>query len=371
MSRSRGSEMPQKPSPRAPQLRTSSSNSDPLHNRPNTDRRSPKLGDRQSPKSALSVSVNQKRFGTRVSNLESQLGQAQEELKVLKKQLASAELEKNAAQEKLGNKTKKPSKPSAKDPVKVQKKRTPDEIPDENRCETDVFEVPMEKMRVEPKVELNQLHDQQDVGSKPISISTEPPLDTQMPTSDELASKNDEITLLKSKWEEKEKELEVFREENENLKSQLSETASERSMIRAKEEEISSSLIQLGIQLEESRDKEVELRKKLEAEKVAKEELQSEMTKLRVQTEQWRKAADAAAAVLADGVDMNGRRISERSGSMDKHFGSIYEPSVAGYTGFVGSPGLGEDLEDDFGNGKRKGSGIKMFGDLWKKKGQK
>lgn len=360
--------MPQKPSSRAPQLRTSSSNSDPLHNRPITDRRSPKLGDRQSPKSVLSVSVNQKRFGTRVSNLESQLGQAQEELKVLKKQLASAELEKKPAQEKLGNKAK---KPSAKDPVKAQKKRTPYEIPGENHCETDVFEVPMEKMRVEPKVELNQSHDQQEEESKPISMSTEPPLDTQVPTFDELASENDEINLLKSKLEEKEKELEVFREENENLKSQLSETASQVSMSRAKEEEMSSSLIQLEKRLEESRGKEVELREKLEAAEVGKEELESEMMKLRVQTEQWRKAADAAAAVLADGVDMNGRRISERSGSMDKHFGSVYEPSVAGYTGFVGSPGLGEDLEDDFGNGKRKGSGIKMFGDLWKKKGQK
>jgi len=349
MSRSRGSEMPQKPSPRAPQQRrTSSSNSDPLPNRPITDRRSPKLGDRQSPKSVLSVSVNQKRFGTRVSNLESQLGQAQEELKVLKKQLASAELEKNAAQEKLEKKAKKPS-------VQVQKKSNPHELPDENHHETDVFEVPTEKMRLQPKIELNPSDDQQDEGSKP-------PPDTQMPSFHELASK----------LEEKEKEVEVIREENGSLKTQLNETALEMSTRRAKEEEMSSTLNELRQQLEQSRANEVELREKLEAAEGAKEELESEMRKLRVQTEQWRKAADAAAAVLADGVEMNGRRISERSGSMDKHFGSIFEPSVAGYTGFVGSPGLGEeDFEDDFGNGKRKGSGIKMFGDLWKKKGQK
>ncbi|KAK9937647.1 hypothetical protein M0R45_014424 [Rubus argutus] len=41
-----------------------------------------------------------------------------------------------------------------------------------------------------------------------------------------------------------------------------------------------------------------------------------------------------------------------------------------GYAGFVGSPAA-DDLDDGFGSGKRKGSGIKMFGDLWRKKGQK
>jgi hypothetical protein len=44
----------------------------------------------------------------------------------------------------------------------------------------------------------------------------------------------------------------------------------------------------------------------------AKEALEAEMKKLRVQTEQWRKAADAAAAVLAGDMEMNGR-IYERS----------------------------------------------------------
>lgn len=50
---------------------------------------------------------------------------------------------------------------------------------------------------------------------------------------------------------------------------------------------------------------------------------------------------------------------------MDKHLGNTFEPSVVGeYTGFVGSPGLGDDIDDGFGSGKRKGSGIRMFGDL-------
>ena len=63
--------------------------------------------------------------------------------------------------------------------------------------------------------------------------------------------------------------------------------------------------------------------------------------------------------------------MSERCGSMDKQFGSIFGLVVGGYTGFVGSTGLGDDSDDGFGSGKRNGSGIRMFGDLWKKKGQK
>ncbi|KAH6824300.1 interactor of constitutive active rops 1 [Perilla frutescens var. hirtella] len=95
------------------------------------------------------------------------------------------------------------------------------------------------------------------------------------------------------------------------------------------------------------------------------------MKMLRVQTEQWRKAADAAATVLSGEVGMNGRRISERCGSMDKHYGNAFEPIFGGYAGYIGSPGLAEDSDDTYGGGKMKGSGIKMFGDLWRKKGNK
>ncbi|KAL0328344.1 UNVERIFIED_CONTAM: hypothetical protein Scaly_2267000 [Sesamum calycinum] len=52
---------------------------------------------------------------------------------------------------------------------------------------------------------------------------------------------------------------------------------------------------------------------------------------------------------------MNGRRISERCGSMDKHYGNSFEP-IGGYAGYVGSPGLIDDPDDVFGGGKRKGS---------------
>ncbi|KAK5803263.1 hypothetical protein PVK06_030907 [Gossypium arboreum] len=73
-------------------VRPSSFDSEPFHHRPITDRSSPKFGDYHSPKGATqSDPLNQKKLGTRIADLESQLGQAQEELKNLKDQLASAE----------------------------------------------------------------------------------------------------------------------------------------------------------------------------------------------------------------------------------------------------------------------------------------
>lgn len=379
---SRGSDVPQRQSPRGTQLRSSSSDSDPPHHRPITDRSSPKLGDRRSPRGApQSEPVNQKKLGTRIADLESQLGQAQQELKVLKDQLDSAEAAKKEAQEELEKKRK---KPKAQEPVKTHEKVSPkktsdskktdrklrDEVPEDNQRETDVFEVPMEKVAIEPKVERDDV-DQVEEETKAIEISTEPPAvsEPEKPSFHDLAMKNDEINELKSKLEEKEKELGVFTQENEDLKKQLNEVASKFSSAKAKEEEMTLRLKQVEEELEASKTNGDQLKEKLQSVEGQKEALEAEMKKLRVQTEQWRKAADAAAAILSGGVEMNGR-ISNRCSSMDKHFGGVFETPSGGYAGYVGSPGLGDD-DDGFGSGKRKGSGIKMFGDLWKKKGQK
>ncbi|CAN6684402.1 unnamed protein product [Malus baccata var. baccata] len=383
MLRSRGSEMVQRPSPRGShQLRTSSSDSDPLHHRPITDR-SPKLGgDRRSPRGTQSDPLNQKKIGTRLADLESQLGQAQEELKILKEQLASAEAAKKEAQEKLENKIKK--RVVTSEPVKIHETHPPlenqdsnktdscssEEVPDDIQKETDVYEVPVEKVTVEPKVEPSET-DQVEEETKPVDISDEPPsiLEAEkLSALRDLVLKNDEINMLRAELEEKAKQLEVFGEENQGLKNQLNEAALNILSAQEKEKEMSLKLSQLEEELEASKANAGQLNATLQATEGAKEALEAEIKKMRVQTEQWRKAADAAAAVLAGGVEMNGR-ISERCGSMDKHFGGVFEPSAGGYAGFVGSPA--DDLDGGFGSGKRKGSGIKMFGDLWKKKGQR
>ncbi|KAG8077974.1 hypothetical protein GUJ93_ZPchr0007g5352 [Zizania palustris] len=97
MPRSRGSELPQRASPRAPlHLKTTAcSEANGAHHRTVIDRSSPKLGDRHSPRSPLH---EKKRAGTRVAELESKLGKVQDELKKLREQLATAEAAKKDAQ---------------------------------------------------------------------------------------------------------------------------------------------------------------------------------------------------------------------------------------------------------------------------------
>ncbi|CAI9784327.1 unnamed protein product [Fraxinus pennsylvanica] len=409
MPRSRGTEMPQRQSPRASlHPRTSSSDSDPPHHR--SADRSTRLSDGRSPRGAHSDPMNQKKLGTRIADLESQLGQAQGELKNLKDQLASAEAAKKAAQEQLEKKSKKHPEPveiqekhstlvqeqlkkkskkqqMVPEPVEIQEKHsTPTEniasnkkddavavvVTEENQQETDVFEVPVEKATVESKTELSLPADQDELKLKAVSLSTESETmaEPENLSFDKVVLKKNEINTLKAKLEEKEKELEVFRHENECLKIEINEKLLELSSAQSNGEEMTFRLNQAEQELEKSKSNVLQLNEKLEAAGRVKQELEAEMKKLHMHTEQWRKAADAAASVLASGVEMNGRRLSERCGSMDKHYGNVFEP-VGGYAGYVGSPGLMDDTDDVFGSGKRKGSGIRMFGDLWKKKGHK
>lgn len=297
----RGSDMLQRQSL---QLRTSSSDSDP---------------------------VKQKKLGTRIADLDTQLGQAQAELKDLKVQLASAETAKKEAKEQL-------------EQTKISTVQEPEEI--------HVFEVPNVEIR-------------QPTNEKTTTLSVAAP-------EKSLALKNEEISLLKAKLTEKDQQFQAFFQENENLKKELNEMTREISSTKAKTEEMSLKFNQVTQELETTKNDASTINEKLEATEKAKEELESEMKKLRVQIEQWKKAADAAAAVLAGEVEMNERRLSERSGSMDyKRYTNVFEPTVGGYGCYMGSPGLIDDVDNGFGHVKRKGSAIKKFGDLWRKKGLK
>ncbi|KAK2368500.1 interactor of constitutive active ROPs [Trifolium repens] len=357
----RGSDLPQRQSPRGtPALRTSSSDSDPSHHRPVTVR-SPKLGDRRSSRGGTqSETVNQKKLGTRIADLESQLGQAQQELKNLKDQLSSAEAEKKKAEDELVKKAESVEKFQEKKNIS---KNVEECIHDENQQETDVFEVPIEKLEIEFRKPVDEFDKETQIQ---LAIS-----EPEKPFVDELKLKEDEIASLKSSLEEKKKELESMSNENGDLKTQLNETVLKVKGYETKDEGMTMQVKKLSEELEASKGNEEKLNEKLKAMEEEKEGLESEMKKLRVQTEQWRKAADAAASVLEGGFDMSSAaRVPERCGSMDKHFsgGTFETPGVGRYHGYVGSPGMVDDLDD----GKKKGSsGIRMFGDLWKKKGQK
>ncbi|XP_076887712.1 interactor of constitutive active ROPs 4-like [Bidens hawaiensis] len=345
MPRVRGSEMAPRVTTRNP-TRTSSSESDPLHHRPVTDR-SPKLADRRSPRSTHSEPLNQKKLGTRIAGLETQLEQAQGELKSLKDQLASAEAAKKEAQKELEKRNAKVSGPGSGQGQDARsspsENRESNEIGeggdnlDENLKETDVFEVPVEMVSVETKIKVN--------------ASPESPEKPRV--EDVIAAKNKEITVLKMAVEEKDKKLDEFREENESLKRELGEANEQVSSLMVNEQKSNLRLTRVEEEFEKSKCDGVQLKEKLKEVEAAKDALETEMKRLRVQTEQWRKAADAAAAIISGGV--------ERCGSMDKQYGGGFD----GYGGFPGSP---DEMDDGL---KRKGSGIRMFGDLWKKKGQK
>ncbi|KAK9732965.1 hypothetical protein RND81_04G034900 [Saponaria officinalis] len=214
----RGVEVPQRPSPASPaprgprHLRTSSSDYDPLHQRPLTER-SPRIMDRRSPRITQSDPANHKKLRTRITDLETQLAQAQHELKSLKHQLSSA---KKQAQEELN---KKPT-------TDTKSRDRPDNgVPDEINPETDVFEVHVEKLLVESKDESSQ------------SEVTEA---EKTSSCDEAASKNEDINHYKAMVEEKEKEKQVIIEENQTLKQQLEEAKSQDATARSKEEELAA-----------------------------------------------------------------------------------------------------------------------------------
>ncbi|KAM0924968.1 hypothetical protein ACQ4PT_004510 [Festuca glaucescens] len=106
--------------------------------------------------------------------------------------------------------------------------------------------------------------------------------------------------------------------------------------------------------LRESAAREARLAERLVASEHAREQLEAEARRSRVQSEQWRKAAEEAAAVLGGapgGSDMR------RHGSVGSNDGKIGMRDVDG---------------EGSGGGRRKSGGaVRLLADLWKKKTQK
>ncbi|XP_047307319.1 interactor of constitutive active ROPs 2, chloroplastic-like [Impatiens glandulifera] len=88
-------------------------------------------------------------------------------------------------------------------------------------------------------------------------------------------------------------------------------------------------------------------------------ELEDELRKLKVQSDQWRKAAEVAAAMLSTG---NNGKFVERMGSIESYYNTTVD-------GKIGSPLNFEEMEDDSLK-KKNGNMLKKFGVLLKK-GQK
>ncbi|GJX63194.1 interactor of constitutive active ROPs 2, chloroplastic-like protein [Tanacetum coccineum] len=177
----------------------------------------------------------------------------------------------------------------------------------------------------------------------------------------EIDTKDDtEVTKLVADLEdmkrvmlEKETELKSITEENERLKMEKNHVNDE--AVASAEAAEREALMKVGYLTEEadkSSRKVVRVTEQLDLAQAANAEMEAELRRLKVQSDQWRKAAEAAAAMLSGGA--NGKFV-ERTGSLDTH-------TIGGK---LNSP-FSEDMEDESPK-KKSGNMLKKFGGLLKK----
>lgn len=179
----------------------------------------------------------------------------------------------------------------------------------------------------------------------------------------ELKKLNEYVADLRANLMDKETELQSISEENEMLKLEIKkremdggndQVVAEVEATKAAERE---ALMKLGIVMEEadkSNRRATRATEQLEAAQAANSEMEAELRKLKVQSDQWRKAAEAAAAMISAG---NNGKFMERTTSLDSNYSS--------FTGKISSP-CSEDMEDDLLK-KKNGNMLKKIGVLWKK----
>ncbi|XP_057471432.1 interactor of constitutive active ROPs 2, chloroplastic-like [Actinidia eriantha] len=186
----------------------------------------------------------------------------------------------------------------------------------------------------------------------------------------EMELKKFEVDLadLKASFLGKENELQHILEENEMLKAEIEKREMEMESNKANNEALTlaeatragerEALKKLGYSTEEADEssrRAAHVTEQLDAAQAANSEMEAELKRLKVQSDQWRKAAEAAAAMLSTG---NNGKFLERTGSLDYH-------TIGGKLGLPFS----EDMDDE--SPKKKNSNVlKKIGVLLKK-GQK
>ncbi|KAG6570760.1 Interactor of constitutive active ROPs 3, partial [Cucurbita argyrosperma subsp. sororia] len=175
------------------------------------------------------------------------------------------------------------------------------------------------------------------------------------------------IADLKTNLLDKETEFQSISEENEMLISEISKRDTIKTNVKDETTTelatLTSTTIDRGAQaklgiLAEEADRSTSRRSigvaELEAAQAANAEMEMELRTLKVQSEQWRKAAEAAAAMISAGS--NGVSVG-RTGSMDSNYNGI--------TGKIG-PLYSVDSDDDLLK-KKNGNVLRKIGVLWKK----
>lgn len=186
----------------------------------------------------------------------------------------------------------------------------------------------------------------------------------------ELKKSEADLEEMKATLLDKETELQSITEENEKLKLEITKRETERSKVndeaailaeaaRASEREALMKVGYLTDETDKSSRKAARITEQLDAAQVANSEMEAELRRLKVQSDQWRKAAEAAASMLSTGGNNNGK-FMERTGSLDSGYHTI--------GGKLSSP-FSEDM-DDTSPKKKNGNMLKKIGVLLKK-GQK
>ncbi|CAN4118174.1 unnamed protein product [Withania somnifera] len=189
------------------------------------------------------------------------------------------------------------------------------------------------------------------------------PADRESELDAVLKESESTLRVLRASLLDKETELQRTKEENEILKSEIKKRETEGSKVndealasaeaaRTAEKEALMKLRRLTEEADSSIRKAARVTEQLDAAQNANSEMEAELRRLKVQADQWRKAAEAAAAILSTG---NNGRYAERTGSLDYHTK-------------LDSP-LSEDTDDDSPK-KKNGNMLKKIGVLLKK-GQK
>ncbi|XP_040994971.1 interactor of constitutive active ROPs 3-like isoform X2 [Juglans microcarpa x Juglans regia] len=181
----------------------------------------------------------------------------------------------------------------------------------------------------------------------------------------DLKKLNEHIADLRANLMDKETELQSIMEENEMMKLEINKREMSRANVNdeviAEVEAAKSAeheaLVKLGVvmgEADKSNRRAAMVTQQLEAAQSANSEMQGELRRLKVQSDQWRKAAEAAAAMLSAG---NNGKVMERTGSLDSNYNLV--------AGKFSSP-YSEETEDDLLK-KKNINMLKKIGVLWKK----
>ncbi|KAJ0979325.1 hypothetical protein J5N97_014799 [Dioscorea zingiberensis] len=384
--RTGSSDGPQRLSPKSTRAnKTSGSESD--SNTTNTSKRasiekSPKVVARRSPRSP----VTEKKHVSRLSELELQLAQLQEELKKTKDQLNSSEAWKRKAQQEAEE---------AKMQLMAMKVKLEDSehqfvefsAAEEERIQ-ELRKISQDRDR-EWQSELEAMQKQHSMDSTALSsamnemqrlkvqldivIKSEAAYAKQYELAHtELQTMKQDIALEAAEIKHQEQQIQntlhlhsvhelmeqmkiVTESELKNANAEISEL--KKANMELEVSELKAKLMDKETELqsiaEENKEQELAIRNKgqqLDIAQTLNAEMEAELGRLRVQADQWRKAAEAAAAVLTTG------NFLERTQSMDTDYGKL-----------TSSPPFSDDLSDDSPKKKKNNNMLKKIGGLWKK----